>query len=136
MNNKLSAGALFTVLSLLAFFIPEGTASAQCRLYRGADGQDIIGRVDGSMIYKGMYGFDIAAHFSEDVVYKGDYGFDVLGHFSGPGLFKERFGSEPMGRMDKGLIFKDGEKEAAGRAEGCKDEEAAALAIALLSGLL
>ena len=136
MNNKLSA-LIFSALSLAALTLAAVPAYAGCFLYKGQHGGDVIGRVENGVVYKEMYNLTSLARAEGSLVYDGAYSYNILGHFEGLTLYKERFGDTPMGRIsDHGLIYKAGDTSTVlGRVEGCQQSDAAALGIALLSGL-
>ena len=137
MKTTLISKIFFPLLALTFMALAAVPASAECLIYKGHFGYDVIGHVQNGTVLKERFGYTAVARIQDSKIYEGQYSYNVLAHLDGGVIYRESYGYTVLGRVDDVRIY-DSQfgYNVAAHSEGCTKEETAAGGAAVLLGLI
>ncbi len=137
MKTTLVSKIIFPVLALMYIALAALPAGAECLLYKGQFGYDVLAHVQNGVVLKERFSYTSVSRIQDSLIYDGAYSYNVLAHLDGELIYKERYGYTVIGRIDDGKVYDSqfGGKIIA-HSEGCTKEETAAAGASLILKLL
>ena len=137
MKTTLITKIFFPVLALMFIALAAVPAGAECLLYKGQFGYDVLAHVQNNVVLKERFNFTSVSRIEDSLIYDGQYSYNVLAHFDSGLIYKDRYGYTVIGRIDGEKVY-DSQfgYNVIARSEGCTKEETAAAGASLLLKLL
>lgn len=137
MKTTLIPRILFPVLALMFVALSSAPAGAECLIYKGQFGYDVLAHVQNNVVLKERFSYTSVSRIDDSLIYDGQYSYNVLARFDSGLIYKDRYGYTVLGRVDGALVY-DSQFgfNVIARSEGCTKEETAAAGASLLLKLL
>ncbi len=137
MKTTLIPKILFPALALMYIGLASVPAGAECLLYKGQFGYDVLAHVQDNVVLKERFSYTSVSRIADSLIYDGQYSYNVLAHVDGGLIYKDRYGYTVLGRVDGDKVY-DSQfgYNVIARSEGCTKEETAAAGASLILKLL
>jgi len=137
MKTTLISKLVFPVLALMFIALASVPAGAECLLYRGQFGYDVLAHVQNGVVLKERFSYTSVSRIEDLLIYDGAYSYNVLAHLDGDIIYGERYGYNVIGRVDGDKVY-DSQfgYNVVARSEGCTKQETAAAGASLILKLL
>lgn len=137
MKTTLIPKFVLPLLALVFLALASVPAGAECLLYKGQFGYDVIAHVQNGVVFKERFSYTSVSRIKDSLIYDGAYSYNVLAHLDGGIIFKDRYGYTALGRIDDDKVY-DSQfgYNVIARSEGCTKEETAAAGASLILKLL
>lgn len=137
MKTTLSSKILFPVLALVFIGLAAVPASAECLIYKGHFGYDIIGHVEKGVVFKERWGYTSVARIKDSTIYEGQFSYKVLAHLDSGVIYRDSYGYSALGRVEDDRVYDSQYSyNVVAHSEGCTKEETTAAGAAVLLGLI
>lgn len=137
MKTTLISKIFFPVLALMYIALAALPASAECILYKGQFGYDVLAYVQNGVVLKEKSSYTQIARMQDSLLYEGRYSYNILSHFDRGTIYAGRYGYDVLGRVEDTLVY-DSQYgyDIVAHSAGCTKEETAAAGASLLLKLL
>lgn len=137
MKTTLILKIIFPALALMFIALASAPAGAECLLYKGQFGYDVLAHVQNNVVLKERFSYTSVSRIDDSLIYDGAYSYNVLAHFDSGLIYAERYGYTVLGRVDGANVY-DSQfgYNVIARSEGCTKEETAAAGASLILKLL
>ena len=137
MKTTLIPKFVLPLLALMFLALASVPAGAECLIYKGHFGYDVVAHVQNGVVFKERFSYTSVSRIDDSLIYDGAYSYNVLAHFDSGLIYKDRYGSTVLGRVDDNRVYASqfGYTVVA-HSEGCTKEETAAAGASILLKLL
>lgn len=137
MKTTLISKIFFPLLALTFVALAAVPASAECLIYKGHFGYDIIGHVESGVVYKERWGNTSVARIKDSSIYEGQFGYKVLAHLESGLIYRDSYGYSVLGRVEDDRVYDSQfNYNVVAHSEGCTKEETTAGGASVLLGLI
>ena len=93
------------LLILASMLFTFSFVNAQCKIYSGSSGYNVVARVENGKVYSGSSGYNVIARIDETKTYSGSSGYNVLARVDGLKIYGGFSGYNVIGRLDGQKCF-------------------------------